>query len=109
MIAFFRITSYNVCYTKLLRKISTFTRDKLPIFAKNETSSIAVATRDLLQNDDMIFQGGTEAGFLQELGAETLICGAGDLALAHTSAEYIDIPDMAKYDAYVEALIKTLA
>ncbi len=89
-------------------QISTHTRDKLPAFAKNDVNPLAKISRDILKSEDMIFQGGTEAGFLQELGAETLICGAGALELAHTSAEYLYIPDMDKYDAYVAELIQSL-
>lgn len=37
------------------------------------------------------FRGASDARFLVQSGAETVLCGPGDIALAHTAGEWIDL------------------
>ena len=40
------------------------------------------------------FRGASDARFLAESGAETILCGPGDITLAHTAHEYIDLHEL---------------
>lgn len=40
------------------------------------------------------FRGASDARFLVQSGAETVLCGPGDIALAHTAGEWIDLHEL---------------
>jgi succinyl-diaminopimelate desuccinylase len=42
----------------------------------------------------MGFRGASDARFLSEAGADVVVCGPGDLGVAHTAAEFIDLAEL---------------
>jgi acetylornithine deacetylase/succinyl-diaminopimelate desuccinylase-like protein len=40
------------------------------------------------------FRGASDARFLFEAGAEVILCGPGDITLAHTARETIDLHEL---------------
>lgn len=54
------------------------------------------------------FPATTEAGVLQNLNIDTVICGPGDFQTAHTSYEHISCLDMEKYVALLTKVVKEL-
>lgn len=40
------------------------------------------------------FRGASDARFLAEAGAEVVVCGPGDIGIAHTAREYIDLDEL---------------
>lgn len=85
--------------------ISVTTTEELPSFGKRENSSIIKIAQNILGTKILTLPYATEAGFYQELGMETLICGAGDEKLAHTACEHISIIDLKKYQKFLQDFI----
>lgn len=88
--------------------IRTKTQESLPVFERRDNSKIVETAKKILESEISTMPHATEAGFLQKLGIDTLICGAGDEKLAHSSSEHIHIPDMEKYEEFLIRLAKTL-
>ena len=42
------------------------------------------------------FRGSSDARFLAEAGADVVVCGPGDITLAHTAREWIDLEELAR-------------
>jgi succinyl-diaminopimelate desuccinylase len=58
----------------------------------------------------MGFRGASDARFLSEAGADVVVCGPGDLSVAHTAAEYIDLDELERGAvAYALAFSRLLA
>jgi acetylornithine deacetylase len=51
---------------------------------------------------------GTEAGILQEIGVPTIVCGPGQIAVAHQPDEYVEIDQLAQCMRFLESLGKRL-
>ena len=85
--------------------ISVKTTEELPSFEKKENNSIIKITQNILNTKKLSLPYATEAGFYQELGMETLICGAGDEKLAHSAYEHISIADLKKYQEFLQDFI----
>lgn len=51
---------------------------------------------------------GTEAGLFHGAGIETVVCGPGDIAVAHTANEYVELEQLQACEAFVNALINRL-
>ena len=79
-----------------------------PLYQLSQNSTIFKLGKDILKTNGLNLPYTTEAGFLQEYGIETLICGAGDEKLAHTSCEYIQIEDLYKYRNFLISFIQKL-
>ncbi|WP_163484943.1 M20/M25/M40 family metallo-hydrolase, partial [Escherichia coli] len=52
---------------------------------------------------------GAEAGFFQQAGLSTVICGPGDIAQAHQPDEWIEVSELDKCDAFIAGLIRECA
>lgn len=63
----------------------------LSILGKNETEAVAY---------------GTEAGYFQEIGIPTVVCGPGDIAQAHIANEFIDLDQIDKCEAFLRKVIE---
>lgn len=72
-------------------------RENLPVFSRMDDSRIVNVAKNILSTNIITLPLATEAGFLQKLGIDTLICGAGDEKLAHSSSEHIKVTDLHKY------------
>jgi acetylornithine deacetylase len=51
---------------------------------------------------------GTEAGMLQEIGVPTVVCGPGEIRVAHQPDEYVETSQLAKCLEFLEALASGL-
>ncbi len=78
---------------------------QLPPFYETREFSLLTRTEELLGTKRMTLPYATEAGFYQQLGIPTVICGLPDSRLAHTADEHILIADLEKYDAYLHDLL----
>jgi acetylornithine deacetylase len=47
---------------------------------------------------------GTEAGILQDAGVPTVVCGPGEIRVAHQADEYVEISQLAKCLDFMKAL-----
>ncbi|GAB3624699.1 acetylornithine deacetylase [Mariniluteicoccus endophyticus] len=52
---------------------------------------------------------GTEAGQFSGSGIETIVCGPGDIAQAHTANEFVELDQLIACEAFVERLISHLS
>ncbi len=52
---------------------------------------------------------GTEAGILQEIGVPTVVCGPGDIAVAHQPDEYVEIAQLQRCSRFLDALGRRLS
>ena len=51
---------------------------------------------------------GTEAGFFQNIGIPTIVCGPGDIAQAHIANEFIEIKQIELCEAFLRRVIESL-
>ena len=77
--------------------IVTETKESLMSFEQDETSSIVGIAQNILKTSVLKLPHSTEAGFIKNIGVDTIICGAGNENLAHTSSEHILRSDLIKY------------
>ena len=84
------------------------TKEELPSFERAENSNIIKLAQNILNTQILTLPYATEAGFYQELGLETLVCGAGDEKLAHSSSEHISISDLKKYRNFLMDFILSI-
>ena len=49
---------------------------------------------------------GTEAGFFQDIGIPTVVCGPGSILQAHTPDEYVALDQLAACDRFLDALAR---
>jgi acetylornithine deacetylase len=52
---------------------------------------------------------GTEGGILQAIGVQTVVCGPGDIAVAHQPDEYVELAQLERCSAFLDALGRRLA
>lgn len=52
---------------------------------------------------------GTEAGILQAIGIPTVVCGPGDIAVAHQPDEYVETAQLERCSAFLDALGRRLS
>lgn len=52
---------------------------------------------------------GTEAGILQQIGVPTIVCGPGDIAVAHQPDEYVDVAQLERCGVFLDALGRRLS
>lgn len=83
-------------------------QETLPAFVERATGKLTEIIGGLLRTEKLALRYATEAGFFQQAGIETIICGAGDERLAHTSGEYISAQDLEKYCRFLEAFVCAL-
>ncbi len=87
-------------------RIEQFQQETLPAFVEKADGRLTEIVSDLLHTEKLALKYATEAGFFQQAGIETLICGAGDENLAHTSGEYILEEDLKRYVLFLEEFVK---
>ncbi|MGP5071032.1 acetylornithine deacetylase [Arthrobacter rhombi] len=51
---------------------------------------------------------GTEAGLFHGAGIETVVCGPGEIAVAHAANEYVELEQLAACEAFLDNLITEL-
>jgi acetylornithine deacetylase/succinyl-diaminopimelate desuccinylase family protein len=71
-----------------------------PFEIPEDSMMVQVATRaigEVAERDVEVigFRGASDARFMAEAGAEVIVCGPGDIMLAHTAREYIELDELA--------------
>lgn len=51
---------------------------------------------------------GTEAGQFHDSGIPTIVCGPGDIAVAHTADEYVPLDQLVACEEFIDALVRHL-
>lgn len=87
---------------KLMRQyknsyIAIENKESLLSFEQDESSVIVTVAQNMLKTPMFRLPHSTEAGFIKNIGVDTIICGAGDENFAHTSSEHILLNDLTKY------------
>ncbi len=52
---------------------------------------------------------GTEAGMLQQIGVQTVICGPGQIAVAHQADEFVEVEQLDQCVGFLRQLGRRLA
>ncbi|MBG0737987.1 acetylornithine deacetylase [Paeniglutamicibacter antarcticus] len=60
-----------------------------------------------LPSDEKVTYG-TEAGLFHRAGIETVVCGPGEIAVAHAANEYVDLEQIEACESFVDSLIERL-
>jgi acetylornithine deacetylase len=77
-----------------------------PPFETAPTAEIVRAACELTGHEASSVAFGTEGPYLTELGAETIICGPGDIARAHQPDESIDLASLPPAVDLIERLVR---
>ena len=89
--------------------IQTKTKENLLSFEQQAENPVVSIAQNLLKTKTFNLPHATEAGFLKNLGIDTIICGAGNENLAHTSSEHILLKDLLKYKEFLLNLLTGIA
>lgn len=77
---------------------------KIPAFYMKNMQKIKKLI-NLKKNEDIVFGGGCEAGYLSSYSGDAIIFGVGDLVLAHKPNEFVEIQE---YKTYTKKFLKLL-
>ena len=73
------------------------------------SSAVTLAQKLVLRNDTTKVAFGTEAGFFDELGIPTIVCGPGSMAdQGHKPDEYVTLDQLAACDAMMDRILAEL-
>lgn len=83
--------NYNSFFKNILKDFNTEGKIKLEekLYAYAFKSTCNIDFVKAINPNYKIVNYGTEAGFFEEIGLPTIVCGPGDIAQAHTKDEYI--------------------
>lgn len=73
---------------------------------RSPLTSTLVAAGATAAGDKMA--GATEAGFFQEMGIDTVVCGPGHIAQAHIADEYVSLDQIHRCERVMGALVDSL-
>jgi acetylornithine deacetylase len=76
-----------------------------PPFETSADAELVRAACALTGHEPGVVAFGTEAPYLTQLGAETIVCGPGDIARAHQPDESIDLASLAPATELLERLV----
>lgn len=80
-----------------------------PALEASEAAEITRLARALTRIDRVRKVGyGTEAGLFQQAGVPTIVCGPGDIAVAHRPDEYVALDQLVACEAFLERVVETL-
>ena len=84
---------------------------EVPADARVVTAAIDALRATTGTDPDVIgFRGASDARFLFETGADVIVCGPGDIKLAHTAREWIDLAELEQGAvAYARAFVALLS
>ena len=88
--------------------IGTEAKESLLSFEQDESSSIVSIAQSILRTDVLKLPHSTEAGFIKNIGIDTIICGAGNEKLAHTSSECISRDDLTRYREFLLSFVSAV-
>lgn len=84
------------------------TKENLPCFEQKSNTLLVNIAQNILKTNIYSMPHATEAGFLKRLGIDTIICGAGDEKLAHSSSECIKVDDLYKYRDFLTQFVREI-
>ena len=108
----FDLRTFNVRYvekilSRIYREIYKLTRkykgveikleNKLDILPFDNNAKKFIKLCKELEVKKKVFVGGCEAGYFQALGGSAIVCGVGELSLAHKPNEYVEIDELKLY------------
>lgn len=103
------LNKINKLMNKLIKHYNTnITIKELLFIPPNERSSSKLM-QDIINHLSLKVEEvnyGTEAGYYNLLGITSLVFGAGDITLAHTENEYVNISNLEKYNQYFIKLLE---
>ncbi len=77
----------------------------VPAFlARTDEPAVALAQRLAGTAQTTLVAFGTEAGLFQQAGISTVVCGPGLIAQAHQPDEFVSLEQLARCEAYLQAL-----
>lgn len=68
--------------------------------------AVALAQRLAGTRETTLVAFGTEAGLFQQAGIATAVCGPGHIAQAHQADEFVSLEQLARCEAFLDALIR---
>ncbi len=81
----------------------------LPPFAPEEDNQAEALVRQLTgDNSDNFVSYGTEASHFQTVGYQAVVCGPGDIAVAHQPDEYIEVSQLLEGQKFMQRLLERL-
>ncbi|MBR6412597.1 MAG: M20 family metallopeptidase [Alphaproteobacteria bacterium] len=83
-------------------------KETLPAFEEKSDSRLVTLAESILNTQRTSFPYASEAGFYQALGMDTLMCGAGNPKLAHSSDEHVAIADLNRYAEFLMNLLERI-
>jgi len=80
----------------------------IPAFAADAASPLAADVKRLVgrECETKVVDFGTEAGWYQNAGIPTIVCGPGSIAQAHTPDEYIALEQLARCELFLQSMIR---
>lgn len=82
----------------------------IPGLSPDEQSSIAGLARSLLRpRPSAKVSYGTEAGFFQQAGIPSIVCGPGSIEQAHKADEFVPLAQLAECERFMQQLVGRLA
>ena len=81
----------------------------VPVLAADEQSSIAQLAQSLLRpRPSAKVAYGTEAGFFQQAGIPSIVCGPGSIDNAHKADEFVPLVQLAECEAFMRRLTERM-
>ncbi len=89
--------------------IELVTKARGPGLDTNDDAAVVQFAVDCggLATDEKVTYG-TEAGLFHGVGIETVVCGPGEIAVAHAANEYVELEQIAACEAFMDSLIEHL-
>jgi acetylornithine deacetylase len=85
--------------------IETTMMNSVPAYLSSENSdAVSLALKLMGQNETHAVSYGTEAGLFQRGGCDSVICGPGDIAVAHRPDEYIEPSELDRCMGFLRGL-----
>ena len=82
----------------------------VPAFlARADEPAVALAKRLTAQPQTTLVAFGTEAGLFHQAGISTVVCGPGHVEQAHQPDEFVSLEQLARCEAYLQALASASA
>jgi acetylornithine deacetylase len=80
-----------------------------PALEASEAAALTQLVRRLTRDGQVRKVGyGTEAGLFQEAGVPAIVCGPGDIAVAHRPDEFVELAQIAACEAFLDRVVETL-
>ena len=89
-------------------QIETTNNFDLPSFEYHSQSTVRKTAEKILKTPEIQLAYATEAGFLQGLGADVLVCGAGESDKLHATDESLKKDDLFRYRDFLKSFIGDL-